>query len=70
MSDEADIAGEYVAKLQEAGIDQVRRAASNIPAGYKGYCKECGEYSKRLVKRLCARCRDHFNRLHAKEFHK
>lgn len=58
MTDIIDIANEYAAIETESSLAMVRRAAAAIPAGEPGECEECGEYSPRLVERLCARCRE------------
>ncbi len=58
MTDIIDVANEYAAIETESSLAAVRRAAAAIPAGEPGECEECGEYSQRLVERLCARCRE------------
>lgn len=48
-----------LALLEMQSLDiQARKAAAAIPVGKPGICHNCEEYSKRLVARLCAPCRD------------
>lgn len=68
--DEADVANDYVQRVEQSGIAQARKAAAMIPAGTKGRCAECGEKSARLVNRWCAPCRDHYNKTHSRRFQK
>lgn len=50
----------------DARIAQVRKEAAQIPVGEPGDCGGCGEYSQRLVRKLCARCRDAGDRMYAR----
>lgn len=63
MADEIDIANDYAQKMEERNVAAIRAAAANIPAGESGECYECGEESKRLVRGLCAQCRDKLERV-------
>ncbi len=58
MADEADIANDYWEKLQAAALSSVR---PEMPKGEPGECEWCGEHSRRLVRKACAKCRDEFN---------
>jgi hypothetical protein len=56
--DDADISGPKMEIIDNAAIDEVRRKAAAIPVGRPGECDLCGEESGRLVRGVCARCRD------------
>ena len=58
MADEVDRSEEIERVHREAHIKDVLNAASKIPKGEPGECKYCGEESKRLVRGVCAPCRD------------
>lgn len=58
MADLADNAVEVIDEQQRLLENQARQAAFNIPVGEPGHCEECGDWSQRLVNRLCAPCRD------------
>lgn len=47
------------AQLDDA-INARRRAAQAIESGEPGDCELCGEWSGRLVKGVCAPCRDRY----------
>jgi hypothetical protein len=58
MSDEVDLVNDHIVESTEM---QIRSITSNkIQKGIAGYCKFCGEWSKRLVKGACAPCRDRY----------
>lgn len=56
--DDADISGLKMEILEDAAINDIRRKTSAMPVGEPGDCRLCGEFSGRLVKGACARCRD------------
>lgn len=58
MADEADIANDYLERVQEAAM---RRPRPPMPKGEPGECEWCGEGSPRLVRGACARCRDKYS---------
>lgn len=58
MADEADISQVRTEILEASEIAAVRERAANIPAGVQGECNLCGEWSGRLVRGVCAPCRD------------
>lgn len=58
MADQVDKASEDMLLENEAHLKIALRAAASIPAGEPGLCIECGHSSLRLVKKLCAPCRD------------
>lgn len=55
MPDEIDLAQE---RDEIARADAVRAASKEIPPGVPGECELCGEWSGRLIKGVCAPCRD------------
>lgn len=55
MPDEIDLAQE---REQLATEEAIRNAARDIPKGEPGDCELCGEWSGRLIKGVCAPCRD------------
>lgn len=59
MADEADIANDYLERMQQQALSKPR---PEMPKGEPGECDWCGEDSPRLVNGYCARCRDE-NRL-------
>jgi len=58
MADDADRASQDTEKLEAADIEVIRQRAAAIPKGAPGECDMCEEYSPRLIKGVCARCRD------------
>jgi hypothetical protein len=56
--DDADLSQAKTEVLEAADIAEVRRRAAAIPKGEPGDCDLCGEWFGRLVKGVCARCRD------------
>jgi len=44
--------------LNDLKINQIRKAASEMPIGVEGNCQLCGYYFKRIVSGHCGRCRD------------
>lgn len=57
MADEADIANDYIERVQEAAM---RMPRPEMAKGTPGECDWCGEDSPRLVNKACARCRDEY----------
>lgn len=58
MADEVDISQVRTEILEASKIAEVRERTAKIPAGVPGECDLCGEWSGRLVKGVCAPCRD------------
>ena len=58
--DDADKAVGLFEARQIEGLAAVRRAAADMPKGEPGDCELCGEWSGRLVRGVCAPCRDRF----------
>lgn len=55
MADVADLANEFV----EAHLDRsIRAARVPLAPGVEGDCENCDEHSLRLVKGICAPCRE------------
>jgi hypothetical protein len=57
MSDLVDQTAEREAVFDDARIAQIRRDAVLVP-GAPGECDLCGAWSGRLVRDVCAPCRD------------
>ncbi len=55
MADLADAANDLV---EEERASLIAAACKPVPAGEPGVCRECGDYSQRLVHGECAFCRD------------
>ena len=63
MSEQGDVIdrANHQAELADtAALEEVRLAVSRIPAGSPGTCDLCGAWSGRLVRGVCAPCRDKF----------
>ena len=63
MSDRGDLIDRANDKAQsdlDAAAAEIRYQAQHMPAGEPGYCSKCGEYSARLVGKVCAPCRDYY----------
>lgn len=56
--DEVDRQLDRDALYDEATIRSIREKAAAIPVGHPGDCDLCGEWSGRLVRGVCAPCRD------------
>jgi len=56
--DEADMAEERTEKEEAAAIAAIRAQASRLEPGMPGDCDTCGEWSGRLIRGMCAPCRD------------
>lgn len=59
MVDDVDRAEVNEQIRREEGI-AMARARATIPDGDPGECEYCDEFSVRLVKKACARCRDRY----------
>ena len=57
MADEADQANDHAHIINE---HHVRAARAELPPGEPGECEVCGDHSPRLVRGVCAPCRDEF----------
>jgi len=44
----------------DRAVDNIRKAAAELPPGKPGDCELCGEWSGRLIRGVCAPCRDRF----------
>ena len=63
MSDRGDVidqANDKAAALVDAATAELRYQAQHMPAGEPGDCDLCGEWSGRLVRGVCAPCRDRY----------
>jgi hypothetical protein len=60
VSDIIDQTDEREAFIIAAAVARARHAAQLAP-GAPGECTMCGDWSGRLVKTVCARCRDRHN---------
>lgn len=60
MADEADLSEEQSAVHLENTLRNISLKAAAIPKGEPGECEKCGEESPRLVRGVCARCRDKY----------
>ncbi|MFN7341580.1 MAG: conjugal transfer protein TraR [Opitutia bacterium] len=56
--DDADLTQQREEALHLARIARQREKAATIPPGEPGDCELCGEWSGRLVRGVCAPCRD------------
>lgn len=56
--DDADKADGLIAAREKEAVAAAQRAAADMPKGTPGECDLCGEWSERLVRGACARCRD------------
>lgn len=56
--DDADKADGLIAAREKEALAAAQRAVANMPPGVPGECELCGEESPRLVRGVCARCRD------------
>ncbi len=56
--DDADKADGLIAAREKEAVAAAQRAAADMPKGKPGECDLCGEWSERLVRGACARCRD------------
>lgn len=60
MADDADKADGLIQNRVDSGVEAVRKAAQGMPEGKPGDCDLCGEWSGRLVRGVCAFCRDKY----------
>lgn len=58
MADIIDTANDRAEQERESSVAQARERAALIPVGESGDCELCGEWSGRLVRGVCAPCRD------------
>lgn len=58
--DDADKADGLIAAREKEAVAAAQRAAAEMPKGEPGDCELCGEWSGRLVRGVCAPCRDRF----------
>ena len=59
MADDADNVTADLEKIEELRRRE-RAARGEMPVGVEGDCDLCGEWSGRLVKGVCAPCRDQY----------
>ena len=55
-----DMANDKAAALIDAQSAEVRYQAQHMPVGEPGICSRCDESSPRLVRGVCAPCRDRY----------
>jgi hypothetical protein len=63
MSERGDVidqANDKAAALLDAAAAEIRYQASRMPIGEPGDCELCGAWSGRLVRGVCAPCRDKY----------
>lgn len=60
MADEADQGSADNQFFEDQVLKAAAAAAKNIPIGVAGECVRCGEESPRLVRGVCAPCRDKY----------
>jgi len=60
MADEIDLAQEREQIATNSAVDDVRAKAAAIELGKPGDCDLCGEWSARLIRGVCAPCRDRY----------
>lgn len=61
MSERGDVidrANDKAAADLDAAVAEIRYQAARMPVGEPGECKLCGQWSGRLVRGVCAPCRD------------
>lgn len=61
MADDFDRASELEELQREDALKKTRANAAEIPKGEAGECSYCGYHKERLVRGVCAGCRDEFN---------
>ena len=59
--DQADETGIFQELLDTLAIAKAQEAVRAMPVGVAGECNRCAEESPRLVRGVCAPCRDKFN---------
>lgn len=57
MADEADITGD---RMEVELAELIEMARKPLAPGVPGECDTCGEWSGRLVRGMCAPCRDRY----------
>ena len=60
MSDIADVANRQLLAEQDEQSRIAKANAESIPVGEPGECDTCGEYTPRLVNKMCCPCRDKY----------
>ena len=58
MADEIDLTNDRILHDTDREVARIAQAAARIPPGEPGDCELCGEWSGRLVRGVCAPCRD------------
>lgn len=58
--DVVDRANDLAAAQAQAAEAEIRYQANHMPAGEPGNCDLCGQWSGRLVRGVCASCRDRY----------
>ena len=56
--DDADKADGLIAAREKEALAAAQRAVADMPQGVPGECELCGEEWPRLVRGVCAPCRD------------
>lgn len=60
LGDQVDRANDKAAAMVDARAAEIRHQAQHIQPGEPGICARCDEPSPRLVRGVCARCRDQY----------
>lgn len=60
MSDCCDDSDKKIEDAINEGVENASRIAQAIPVGNPGDCDFCNEWSGRLVRGVCAPCRDRY----------
>lgn len=53
-----DYSAEAAQERVDDSVKHIRAAAAGMDPGAPGWCKECDGHFQRLVRGVCARCRD------------
>jgi RNA polymerase-binding transcription factor DksA len=62
MADPIDQGCQHEQRFTDSAINEIRNKADAIEQGVPGECIQCGEDMPRLVRRMCCRCRDKYQR--------
>ena len=60
MADEIDLSNDCYCQYVDSEVARIMEEAARMPLGEPGECDLCGEWSRRLVKGVCAPCRDRY----------
>ena len=62
FNDPIDQGCQHEQRFTDSAINEIRNKAETMEPGDPGECIQCGEDMPRLIRRMCCRCRDKYQK--------